>query len=129
MNRREFLRLRPTKPSPASPAYPIVREAGSPRQYAPGSLVWVQSARAWLGCDEIGFFAIAADCPEGGCMVQYTGGGYICVCRKRRCDAVGYPLDAADEASLRYVEVNLDSGGNLIIHLDRTVSPQDRFIA
>ncbi len=129
MNRREFLRLRPSRPSSPAPAYQVVPEAGSPRQYAPGSLVLVEAVRAWLGCDEIGFFAIAADCPEGGCMVQYTGDGYICVCQNRRYDADGYPLNAADEPSLRHVEVDLDSSGSLIIHLDRTVSPQDRFIA
>ena len=136
MNRRAFFQSfvpsdvaaaeeRPDPP-PEIRAVPV---AGSPRQYEPGDWVLVEEARAWLACDAIGFYAVDAVCPHLGCIVRASEDGLVCPCHGSRFDFAGTPRSGPAPAGLRFLEVDLDDDDNLIIRRDRTVPPDDRFIA
>jgi cytochrome b6-f complex iron-sulfur subunit len=138
MNRRNFFKelprstmhavqdIPPTATANQPSTMPI---AGSPRQYHVGSRVLVEDAHAWLCCDELGFYAIDAHCPHLGCIVQVTEGEFRCGCHGSRFDEKGDYQSGPAKRGLRYLYVDLDSTGNLIIRRDRSAAPHDRFIA
>ncbi len=123
--------LHPLKPPPApSSSVHAVSCAGSPRQYRPGDVVLVVEARAWLGCDEIGFYAIDASCPHLGCLVKHTGEeGFACDGHGSRFALDGSRQSGPAAADLRYLQVDLDEQGLLVIRRDQTAHPADRLVA
>ncbi len=151
MNRRDFLKdlTSPPTPSPQaergstesekSPFYEVERgfrgevrsvpTAGSPRQYTRGDVVLVLDVKAWLGCDEIGFYAIDALCPHLGCLVAPTEDGFVCPGHGSAFDHSGARLDGPACHNLRYLYVDLDEQDNLIIYRGKLTSPADRLIA
>jgi Rieske Fe-S protein len=136
MNRRDFLKIpleedMPPEPAAAKPEIPIVTrpEAGYPRDYARHSLVLVENARAWLGRDELGFYAVDAICPHLGSVVRPVEKGFICPCHGSVFSTSGVPTAGPARHALRYLMVDLDSDGKLIIRRDHRVTPDDRFIA
>jgi Rieske Fe-S protein len=92
-------------------------------------VVLVLDAKAWLGCDEIGFYAIDALCPDLGCLTQQTAEGFVCPGHGSHFDPNGARLDGPTRHSLRYLYVDLDDQGNLIIIRGKPTSPADRLIA
>ncbi len=145
MNRRDFFRSasrgaartvagaigsRGRPPSPADPSpRPVAQTPGPPRHYRPGDLVFVEAARAWLGCDELGFYAVDAVCPHLGCLVTLDGDGFACPCHGSRFGPDGSVTAGPAPGGLRFLEVDLDGRGYLTIRRERTVSAGDRFIA
>jgi len=150
MNRREFLTDFTTPPTPPVQAAEgdkglkplvsgeatnfggeakIVPTAGSPRQYKRGDMALVLDAKAWLGCDEIGFYAIDALCPHLGCLTQQTAEGLACPGHGSRFDHHGARLGSPARHNLRYLYVDLDAQGNLIIVRGKPTSSADRLIA
>ncbi len=149
MNRRRFLRqisediaraaaegidpsaAQPPIPERRTPAEPIsVPTAGPPRQYQPGDWVLVEDALAWLGLDEVGFYALDAVCPHLGCLVRHVGGHFFCPCHGSRFGLKdGVRLEGPAPTGLRALEIALDGQGNLVIRRDRPAHPDDRFIA
>jgi Rieske Fe-S protein len=106
-----------------------VQTPGSPRLYKPGQVVLVTEARAYLGCDQLGFYAVDALCPHLGCRLDYEYGGFACPCHASRFSARGVLLYGPAPRNLRFFEVDLDAQGDLIIRRDREVPPNDRFVA
>lgn len=149
MNRRRFLRqvsgdiaraaAEGIDPSAALPSAPegrhstgaiTVPTAGPPRRYKPGDWVLVEDALAWLGLDEIGFYALDAVCPHLGCLVRHVGGHFFCPCHGSRFALKdGARIEGAAPTGLRALEIELDGQGNLVIRRDRPAHPDDRFIA
>ncbi len=136
MNRRDFLKIpfeteAPPQPIAVKELVPIVTtaEAGYPREYAKPSLVLVENARAWLGRDSLGFYAVDAACPHLGGTILPDGDGFICPCHGSTFGATGAVTHAPARRGLRYLMVDLDTDGRLMIRRDQTVSPDDRFIA
>lgn len=121
MNRREFLHDLAVPPPEVLPPIQSVPTAGSPRQYHAGTCVLVRDAHAWLLRDELGFYAIDAGCPHLGGLVRPAAEGWVCPCHGRR-------YSDADHG-LRYLYLDLDTDGNLIISRARTAHPNDRLIA
>lgn len=136
MNRRDFLRdlAATSAPTPAIPQaarqeLPVVATPGSPVKYERGSRVLVADARAWLCRDDLGFYALDANCPHLGCLVRPEQTGFICPCHGSQFDATGQRQAGPSGTDLRYLWVDLDSTGNLVIRRDRLAGPDDRLIA
>lgn len=136
MNRREFFKEVSTSAldNPAAHqdtprAYQTMETAGSPRQYSAGAFVLIASARAFLCRDELGFYAIDAHCTHLGCLVRPTEAGFLCPCHHSRFQTTGETTAGPAARGLRYLYVDLDEQGNLVISRERTTHPNDRFIA
>lgn len=119
----------PTARSNRSGGWRSVPSAGSPRQYRQGDLVLVEDALAWLGLDEVGFYAIDAVCPHLGCLVRRVGGHFLCLCHGSRFRADGSHAEGPALRGMRHLQVDLDDGGRLVIRREKAVAPDDRFIA
>ena len=55
-------------------------EIGMPHEYAIGSLTNIENARAYLGRDERGFYAIIAICTHLGCTPRLDANEFACPC-------------------------------------------------
>jgi len=135
MNRREFLKelSSPSQIPSEAPEAPLpferVPSAGSPRQYRTGARVLVEDVRAWLCRDDGGFYAIDAHCPHLGCLVHPVEYGFVCPCHRSAFNAAGEYKHGPAPRSLRYLYIDLDAAGHLVIYRDRSVDPRDRLIA
>jgi cytochrome b6-f complex iron-sulfur subunit len=136
MNRRDFIAIPFKLDSPAETeaekTYPPITStptAGFPRQYARHTLVLVQDARAWLGRDDLGFYAVDATCPHLGCTVRPVESGFACPCHHSTFAADGEVTSGPAKNHLRYLQVDLNHDGKLVIRRECMVSPDDRFIA
>jgi Rieske Fe-S protein len=133
MNRRDFLRqtLRtPADTSESARLFPLVARAGSPRQYRAGTRVLVEEARAWLCRDALGFYAVDAHCPHLGCLVRRSDDGrFVCPGHGSHFNADGQREAGPAAHELRYLYVDLDEAGNLVIRRERSADPNDRLIA
>ncbi len=143
MNRREFLTAlsrgavhssgellaeMPVRTDPCGGTH-TVPMAGSPRHYRKGDLVYVKDARAWLGLDEIGFYAIDAICPHLGCCIKHVSGHFVCSGHGARFNADGTCEAGPAPCGLRYVQIDLDEDGYLVINRDITVGRDERLVA
>lgn len=133
MNRRDFLRQPLSAPPDAVQSarlLPAVRRAGSPRQYRAGTCVFVEEAQAWLCRDALGFYAIDAHCPHLGCLVRRAdSGGFVCLLHGSRFNADGGREAGASRHGLRYLYIDLNDNGDLIIRREHSADPNDRLIA
>lgn len=151
MNRREFFRQftaplledLPAQPTPtiAPPVTPAVAPpaialpfkrvltAGSPRQYQRGACVRVEDVQAWLCRDDGGFYAIDALCPHLGYLVHLSEGGFACPGHKSHFDRAGERVSGSAPHGLRYLYLDVDAQGHLVIFRNRAVDPRDRLMA
>jgi nitrite reductase/ring-hydroxylating ferredoxin subunit len=120
----------------SQPEPPTSATAGRPEDYTAPGVTFVREARAYLVRDELGFYALDAVCSHLGCLVRAVGDGqtspllgFECPCHNSRYDAQGERLSGPAPRGLRYLVVELDSAGNLVIHRDRETHPDDRLIA
>jgi cytochrome b6-f complex iron-sulfur subunit len=106
-----------------SPVIPL----GPPGDYARGSLAYVEVARAYVGRDEQGYYALDAVCPHLGCLVEMgKKGGYKCPCHGSRFDAEGQPKTGPATASLGYLYLWLEQDGQLMVDRDTAVEASNR---
>lgn len=133
MKRRGFLNVSPeiNQPQPMKQHGSIISipEAGYPREYKRHSWILVEDVRAWLGRDSLGFYAIDATCPHLGGMVRFHEDAFTCPCHGSSYSTSGSVKGGPASYPLRFLYVDLDANGKLVIHRDRLVSPDDRFIA
>jgi Rieske Fe-S protein len=137
MNRRNFCKElsgsaisnSPSESTNPTPQYRTAESAGSPRQYVRGDRVLITSARAWLCYDEIGFYAVEAYCPHLGCLVRPLADGFACPCHQSHFTETGEREAGPAPRRLRYLYVDLDTSGCLVICREPTVDPNDRLIA
>ena len=136
MNRRAFLAIPFDVESPLSTqaekhdaAFVTTPAAGYPREYARHTWVLVEDTYAWLGRDELGFYAVDALCPHMGGLVRPIDKGYVCRCHGSEFGTTGDVRSGPARRQLRYLRVDLDSSGKLVIRRDQAVSPDERFIA
>ncbi|MEO8391463.1 MAG: Rieske 2Fe-2S domain-containing protein [Chloroflexota bacterium] len=130
MNRRDFFK-EISQPEGAEPLarLPVVPTAGSPRQYRAGTRVLVEDARAWLCRDSLGFYAVDAHCPHLGCLVHGFEDGFACPCHHSRFNTAGERISGPAASALRYLYIDLDETGQLIICRNRAADPNDRLMA
>ncbi len=101
-------------------------EAGLMGDFAANSLTFVPAAKAWLGRDEAGLYAISAICPHLGCTVgQVADNTFQCPCHGSRFNAHGAVLNGPATSPMTYLEINLD-GEQIFIHPGQSVSPETR---
>lgn len=113
-------------------APPVTQPAPEPVSAGPvgdvplNGLTFVSQAKAWLGRDETGLYAISAVCPHLGCTVgRLPDARFQCPCHGSRFDAHGGLLNGPATARLNYLAVSL-SEGQVFIQPGQTVSPETR---
>ena len=97
-------------------------------KFALNSLTFVPQARAWLGRDDGGFYAISAICPHLGCTLQQAATGFQCPCHGSRFNQRGALLNGPAATPMSYLAVRLQDN-QLIIDVTQTVSPETRLAA
>ena len=107
----------------------VVEKLGAPAEYRDRVARLVISARAWLLCDDVGFYALDATCPHLGSLTRCSGDQLACPAHHSSFDLQGRRMSGPTAADLRCFEVDLDAHGHLCIKRDRAVSPDERFIA
>lgn len=124
-----FERFAPPSHDTGPIGYPVINTPGKPRQYVPGDVVFVREARAWLLCDDLGFYAVEAVCPHLGGIAHPAGAEYVCPLHGSHFTAGGECDSGVALRGLRFLEVTLDRQGQLAIVVNSFVSPDERFIA
>jgi Rieske Fe-S protein len=105
-----------------------VLPVGQPSNYLSNSLLYVAGARAYVGRDRGGLYAVDAVCTHLGCLVEKAeGGGFVCPCHDSRFDALGRPQNGPATEPLRYLNLWLDEEqGQLFVDRSRQVDPSIR---
>ena len=106
---------------PPQAANQVTLEA--PEAYAAGGMTVVAAGRAALYQDNGGFFARSLTCRHLGCRVQPDPeGGFACPCHGSHYDRQGDRLTGPAPEGLGGVALSLDSQGNLVVDLSRSVA-------
>jgi len=113
----------------ATSSFLVVEKLGAPAEYRDRVARLVISARAWLLCDEVGFYALDATCPHLGSLTRCSDDHFVCPAHHSLFDLQGRRVAGPAAADLRCLEVDLDAHGHLCIRRDRVVGPDERFIA
>jgi len=102
---------------------------GQPKDYPPGSLTYVRDARAYIGRDTGGLYALDAVCPHLGCLVEPgRKDGFTCPCHGSRFDAAGQVRTGPATGSLRYLYLWREEGDQLMIDRAEAVGATARLI-
>jgi len=100
---------------------------GRPGDYAGGALTYAAPARAYIGKDDGGLYAIDAVCTHLGCLVeQRAGGGFACPCHGSRFGADGQVQGGPANQALHYLGLQLNQDGQVVIDRARHVVPSTR---
>lgn len=102
--------------------------AGRPEDYRPDGLIYVEEARAYVGRDAQGLYALDAVCTHLGCLVgREDKGGFVCPCHNSRFDVVGQVLAGPAAQPLRPLRLRFDQErGLLFVDRAETVAPTAR---
>jgi cytochrome b6-f complex iron-sulfur subunit len=115
-----FLTPNVTTPAPG----PV--EIGMPSDYAIDSLTHIENARAYLGRDERGFYAIIAICTHLGCTPRLNGNEFACPCHGSRFARDGQVISAPATRALDRAFVGRNANGKLFIDRSRIVDTNYR---
>ena len=96
-------------------------EIGTPDQYPAATLTFVAAARAYVGRDERGLYAIDATCTHLGCTPRLDAGGFACPCHGSRFDRQGQVTSGPAPRALTRLFVGRAASGNLLVDRDRAV--------
>jgi cytochrome b6-f complex iron-sulfur subunit len=102
---------------------------GDPDQFPPGSVTFLADRRVFLFHGPDGFFAISSICTHLGCNVKRTGVGFACPCHGSRFDNNGRVVHGPAPRPLPWFLLSLSPRGQLIVDLDRRVTPDFRLRA
>ncbi|MGQ9491219.1 MAG: QcrA and Rieske domain-containing protein [Anaerolineae bacterium] len=102
--------------------------AGRPEDYRPDGLIYVEEARAYVGRDAQGLYALDAVCTHLGCLVgREDKGGFVCPCHNSRFDVAGQVLTGPAAQPLRPLRLWFDQErGLLFVDRAETVAPTAR---
>ncbi|GDX79400.1 cytochrome b6 [Deltaproteobacteria bacterium] len=143
MGRRSFLRalgLSGAGVLLAQSAWATLRFARAPVSYGPpskttlgergrfprGAVTYAEAARVFVVHDDAGLGAMSAVCTHLGCTVRRDGEGFLCPCHGSRYNAKGEVTGGPAPRSLRYVQVEEDRRGRVVVDTDVEVDPDDR---
>ena len=97
---------------------------GQPKDYPKDTLTYVETARAYVGHDEKGLYALDAVCTHLGCLVEKgKKDGFKCPCHGSRFDGAGRPKTGPATKPLQYLSLWLDETGQLMIDRAQSVEP------
>ncbi len=102
-------------------------DAGLPGDYAIGTLDWIESARAYVGRDERGLYAIHAVCTHLGCTPRLDGEIFVCPCHGSRFRRDGTVLNGPAARPLARVQVGQLPNGHLYVDPGHPVQVDFRF--
>jgi cytochrome b6-f complex iron-sulfur subunit len=118
-----FLSFRPSRLNAT------VVPVGPLADYPPGALVYVAQARAYVGHDAQGLYAMDAVCPHLGCLVEREeDSGFVCPCHGSHFDADGQVQTGPATRPLRHLHLWLDEDGQLMVDRAQPVEPIARLI-
>ena len=101
-----------------------------PEAYLPGTLTYVPAARAYIGRDREGWYAVDAVCTHLGCLVKPNPDeGFICPCHGSSYAAGGQVQTGPAGAPLRHLALTLGQDGALAVDRARPVTPATRLSA
>ena len=103
--------------------------AGSPGDYLPNSLTYIETAQVWLGRDALGFYALDAHCTHLGCLIKHDSEKFACPCHGSAFQENGAVINGPTARPLRYLLVELNGYNHLLINRTKIVDPQERLIA
>ncbi len=101
-------------------------EAGAAASYPIGSLTFVEPARAYLGRDEAGFYAIVAVCTHLGCTPRLDANAFVCPCHGSRLTRGGQVANGPAARPLDRAWVGRAADGNLLIDRSKLVDANFR---
>jgi cytochrome b6-f complex iron-sulfur subunit len=116
--------LRFLKP-PLTQSQPEPVAAGSPSEFGANTLTYIPAARAWLGRDEAGYYALSAICPHLGCTIQQTETTFTCPCHGSQFDRQGNVRHGPATRPMSYLAITL-AAGLLTIDPNQAVSSETR---
>jgi cytochrome b6-f complex iron-sulfur subunit len=96
-------------------------EIGMPEKYRMGTVTYVEATRAYIGCDQRGFYALAAICTHLGCTPRLEGKQFVCPCHGSRFRLDGEVLAGPAKRALERAFVGLTPKGKLFVDRSRTV--------
>jgi len=99
--------------------------AGSPNEFGLNTLTYIPAARAWLGHDELGYYALSAICPHLGCTIQKVEAAFTCPCHGSQFDRQGNVRHGPATRPMTYLTVIFNEG-TLTIDPNQTVSSETR---
>jgi len=102
---------------------------GSPGDFPPGSVTFLEDRRLFVFNGADGFFAISSVCTHLGCNVKRGGPGFECPCHGSRFDENGRVVHGPAPTPLAWYALSLSPRGEVIVDLDRTVGPDFRLRA
>jgi cytochrome b6-f complex iron-sulfur subunit len=102
---------------------------GNPDLFPPGSVTFLADRRVFLFHGPDGFFAISSICTHLGCNVKRTKVGFACPCHGSRFDENGRVVHGPAPKPLPWFLLSLSPRGQLIVDLDRRVTPDFRLRA
>jgi cytochrome b6-f complex iron-sulfur subunit len=106
---------------------PTLIPVGKPAGYASGPLTYVAPARAYIGHDDGGLYALDAVCTHLGCLVQQqTGDGFACPCHGSRFAADGRVQAGPANQALPHLALQFDQDGQVVVDRGRQVIPATR---
>jgi cytochrome b6-f complex iron-sulfur subunit len=103
-------------------------EVGRPEEFAVGSLTYAERARAYVGRDERGLYAIAATCTHLGCTPRLAerGDAFVCPCHGSQFSRDGQVTGGPATRGLERVFVGRGANGILYIDSSRVVDARFR---
>lgn len=103
------------------------RVLGEPGRFPRGMVVFVEDPAVFVMRDERGVRALSATCTHLGCTVRkHPDGGYVCPCHGSRYDGAGEVIGGPAPRALRFLQLEHDRRGRLVVDLDRQVDPARR---
>jgi cytochrome b6-f complex iron-sulfur subunit len=119
-----FLSYEPAGEAPS--AIPV----GKPEIYTAGTLTYVGAARAYVGHDDGGLYAIDAVCTHLGCLVEHNvGEGFACPCHGSRFVADGQVQNGPASKPLRHLALDLNPDGLVVVDRSQPVALEARLAA
>ncbi len=118
-----FLQPNVTTPAPGPVAI------GATDEYAVGSLTFIENARAYLGRDERGFYAITAICTHLGCTPRLDADAFACPCHGSQFTRAGDIVNGPATRALDRALVGRAASGKLFIDRSRVVDANYRLSA
>jgi cytochrome b6-f complex iron-sulfur subunit len=101
-------------------------DIGQSFSYAPGSATFLPDRRLYVFNSTDGFYCISSVCTHLGCNVKRAGRGFECPCHGSRFDENGRVVSGPAPQALAWYALSLSPRHELVVDLDRPVSPEFR---